>query len=211
VSRATQIELLVPTAPPQGVRRVRRPVRISGKAVPDSECELVGIGDGVLYLRSERRIADTSAVNVTFERTQLSGYVSSCVPVEGGWDVSISLLSGRRKEVRIPTGEYLSVGIVGRNGTKRYHCTVVDRSASGLGVRFAKHVAPGTRIYVEFESSMLLAKFAIAARRKMATSWRASRFWNASRMRVRSTRSRKLCTSCAGRFRRDYAARQCAR
>ena len=158
MSRATQIELLVPTAPPQGVRRVRRPVRISGKAVPDSECELVGIGDGVLYLRSERRIADTSAVNVTFERTQLSGYVSSCVPVEGGWDVSISLLSGRRKEVRIPTGEYLSVGIVGRNGTKRYHCTVVDRSASGLGVRFAKYVAPGTRIYVEFEASMVLGE-----------------------------------------------------
>lgn len=140
------------------MRRVRRPVRISGKAVPDSECELVGIGDGVLYLKSERRIADTSAVNVTFERTQLSGYVSSCVPVESGWDVSISLLSGRRREVRIPTGEYLPVGIVSRNGTKRYHGTVVDRSASGLGLRFAKHVASGTRIYVEFEGSMLMGE-----------------------------------------------------
>jgi hypothetical protein len=137
---------------------VRRPVRISGKSVPDGECELIGIGDRVLYLRSERRIANTSAVNVTFDRTQLSGYVSGCVPVEGGWDVSISLVSGRRREVRIPTGEYLSVGIVGPNGTKRYHCTVVDRSASGLGLRFAKYVAPGTRIYVEIESTMVLGE-----------------------------------------------------
>jgi hypothetical protein len=125
---------------------------------------LVGIGDGVLYLRSERRVADTSAVDVSFERTQLSGYISSCVPVEGGWDVSISLLSGRRKEVRIPAGELLSVGIVGANGTKRYHCTVVDRSASGLGVRFAKYVAPGTRIYVEFEASMVLGEIRHCAR-----------------------------------------------
>jgi hypothetical protein len=78
--------------------------------------------------------------------------------VEGGWDVSISLLASRRKEVRIPTGEFLSVGIVGRNGTKRYHCTVVDRSASGLGLRFAKHVAPGTRIYVEIEGMMVLGE-----------------------------------------------------
>src|SRR3569623_1773167 len=57
-----------------------------------------------------------------------------------------------------PNGAYLSVGIVGRNGTKRYHCTVVDRSVSGLGVRFAKYVAPGTRIYVEFEASMVLGE-----------------------------------------------------
>lgn len=152
------VELPVHGAQPQPVRRVRRTVRISGKAVPDGECELVGIGEGVLYLRSERRIADTSAVNVTFERTQLSGYVSGCVPVESGWDVAITLLSGRRKEVRIPTGESLPVGIVGRNGTKRYHCTVVDRSASGLGLRFAKYVAPGTRIYVEIESTMVLGE-----------------------------------------------------
>ncbi|HVW07638.1 MAG TPA: PilZ domain-containing protein [Bryobacteraceae bacterium] len=158
MSRSSHAELPVPATPAQLTRRVRQPVRISGKAVPDGECELVGIGDGVLYLRSERRIADTSAVNVTFERTQLSGYVSGCVPVEGGWDVAITLLSSRRREVRIPMGEYLSVGVVGRSGTKRYHCTVMDRSASGLGLRFAKYVAPGTRIYVEIESTIVLGE-----------------------------------------------------
>lgn len=158
MTHLAQEEALVRGSRLSVARRVRRPVRIAGKAVPDSECELVGIDAGVLFLHSERRIADTSAVTISFDRTQLSGYVSGCQPVETGWAVSISLVSGRRKEVRIPTGEHLAVGVVSSSGTKRYHCTVVDRSASGLGLRFARHIAPGTRIYVEIESSMVMGE-----------------------------------------------------
>ena len=50
------------------------------------------------------------------------------------------------------------MGVVSNSGTKRLHCTVVDRSESGLGLRFQRHVAPGTRIYVEIEAVMVLGE-----------------------------------------------------
>jgi hypothetical protein len=135
-----------------------RPLRISGNTVPDGECELVGIDAGVLYVRSDRRIADASSVTVAFDHTQLSGYVTGCQPTEDEWVISIEVASGRRREERIPTGEQFTVGIVSNNGTVRCQGTVVDKSASGLGVRFSRSVAPGTRIYVEMESVMALGE-----------------------------------------------------
>jgi len=135
-----------------------RPVRISGRTVPDGDCQLVGIDAGVLYLRSDRRIADSSAVTVSFDHTQLSGYVTGCQRTEDAWVISIALASGRRREERVPTGEQFTVGIVGNRGTTSCQCTVIDRSPSGLGLRFPRPIAPGTRVYVEMETVMALGE-----------------------------------------------------
>jgi hypothetical protein len=136
----------------------RRPVRISGKTVPDGYCELVGLDAGVLYVQSERRIPETSPVTVSFDHTQLSGYVTECQPTEREWVIAIALASGRRREARIPTGEEYTVGIVGNRGTRRCRATVIDRSSSVLGLLFSRAVAPGTRVYVEMESVMALGE-----------------------------------------------------
>ena len=144
--------------PIPGDPHAKRPVRITGKTVPDGDCELVGIDAGVLYVRSERRMADSSPVTVSFDQTQLSGYVTGCQPVEHEWVISIALASGRRREARIPTGEQFTVGIVSNNGTVRCRGTVTDKSPSGLGLRFSRPIAPGTRIYVEMDSVMALGE-----------------------------------------------------
>lgn len=136
----------------------RRSVRLSGKNVPDGDAELVGIDAGFLYLRTERRIVTDSAVTISFEQTQLSGYVTECQPTEDAWVITIALASGRRREARIPTGEQFTAGIVSANGTTRCTATVIDKSASGMGLRFPRHVAPGTRIYVEMESVLVLGE-----------------------------------------------------
>jgi hypothetical protein len=141
-----------------GSATIRRPVRISGRTVPDGDCELVGIDAGAFYVRSERRIAESSPVTVSFEQTELDGYVTGCQPVEHEWVISIALASGRRREARIPTGEQFTVGIVNNNGTTQCLGTVTDRSPSGMGLRFSRPVAPGTRIYVEMESVMALGE-----------------------------------------------------
>jgi hypothetical protein len=147
-----------PGDPVSGNATIRRPVRISGKTVPDDECELVGIDAGVFYLRSERRIAELSPVTVSFEQTQLDGYVTGCQSVEREWVISIAVASGRRREARIPTGEQFTVGIVGNTGTVRCQGTVTDKSPSGMGLRFSRPVSPGTRIYMEMESVMALGE-----------------------------------------------------
>jgi hypothetical protein len=141
-----------------GNAALRRPLRISGKTVPDGDCELVGIDAGVFYVRLERRIAELSPVTVSFEQTELAGYVTGCQPTEHEWVISIALASGRRREARIPTGEQFTVGIVSNNGTIQCQGTVTDRSSSGMGLRFSRPVAPGTRIYVEMESVMALGE-----------------------------------------------------
>ena len=143
---------------PTDAQQPGQPVRISGKNVPDGECELVGIDAGILYVRSERRIADGSPVTVSFDHTQLSGYVTGCQAAEDGWVISVELASGRRSEARIPTGEQYTVGVVGNRGTTRCKGVVIDRSPSGLGLRFARAIAPGTRVYVEMESVMALGE-----------------------------------------------------
>ena len=133
-------------------------MRISGKTVPDGDCELVGIDSGVFYVRSERRIVEDSAVTVSFEQTQLAGYVTGCQSMEQEWIISVALASGRRRGVRVPTGEEFTVGVVSNGGTMRCQATVVDKSLSGLGLRFSRAIAPGTRIYVEMESVMLMGE-----------------------------------------------------
>jgi hypothetical protein len=147
-----------PADPQFGNPATHRPVRISGTNVPDGDCELVGIDAGVFFVRSERRIADLSPVTVSFEQTELSGYVTGCQPTEHEWVISIALASGRRREARIPTGEQFTVGLVSNNGTTRCRGTVTDKSPSGLGLRFSRPVAPGTRIYLEMESVMALGE-----------------------------------------------------
>jgi hypothetical protein len=136
----------------------RRAVRLAGKNVPDGDAELVGIDAGFLYLRTERRIVTDSPVTISFEQTQLSGYVSECQPTEDAWVVTIALASGKRREARIPTGEQFTAGIVTANGTTQCLATVIDKSASGMGLRFPRHVAPGTRIYVEMDSVIVFGE-----------------------------------------------------
>ncbi len=114
---------------------------------------------GFLYLRTDRRIVTgNSAVTISFDQTQLSEYVSNCQRTENAWVITIALASGRRREARIPTGEQFTAGIVSANGTTRCLATVIDKSASGMGLRFSRHVAPGTRIYVEMESVIVLGE-----------------------------------------------------
>src|SRR5438045_444955 len=96
------------TRPPQ-----RIPVHISGQDVPDSPCELVGIDAGMIFVRSERQMAESSPVAVSLDQMQLSGVVAGCQPAENDWVISIALWSSKRRlSERIPNGVEASIGVV---------------------------------------------------------------------------------------------------
>src|ERR1700691_1159684 len=96
----------------------RIPVHISGSDVPDCPCQLVGIDAGMLYVRSERQIPETSSIVVSFDHVQLSGVVARCQPAEGEWVISVALASCKRRlEERIPNAEESVIGIVENDRT----------------------------------------------------------------------------------------------
>src|SRR5215831_9784140 len=125
---------LPPTLPqtPKSSRQVS--VHISGTTVPDCFCELVGIDSGILYVRSERQIPESSSIFVAFNHVQLSGIVAGCHPAEQDWVISIALASCKRRlEERFPAGEKSVIGIVQNKGTTLLEGSVIDASSSGLG------------------------------------------------------------------------------
>ena len=160
-----------PTAPPSAPAarvRTRRadpppvkstPVHISGATVPDCLCELSGIDTGVVCVRSERQIPESSAVVISFGRIQLSGVVAETRPTDEAWLISIALSSCRRRlDERIPHGSESVLGIVENGQTTLHPCTVIDTSTFGLGLRLSFPVDTGARICVETDSMMVFGE-----------------------------------------------------
>jgi len=151
-------------APDRTLLETRKPlkrisVHISGTTVPDCACGLVGIDAGVLYVRSERQIPESSSIVVSFDRVQLSGVVAGCQPAEGEWVISIALASCKRRlDERIPNGEESVIGVVEGDRTTLRPCTIVDTSSFGLGLRLSFPIDPGARVCVETESMMLFGE-----------------------------------------------------
>lgn len=147
--------------PPKSARRIS--LGISGTTVPDCSCELVGIDAGILYVRSERQIPESSPITVLFERVQLSGIVAGCQSAheEGDdeWLISVALGSCRRRlEERVPYGEAGAIGIVESDGTTLRPCTITETSSSGLGLRLSSPIETGARVYVEAESMIVFGE-----------------------------------------------------
>jgi hypothetical protein len=137
----------------------RTPVHLSGTNVPDCACQLVGIDAGILYLRSDRQIAESSSVMVSFDHVQLSGVVAGCQADERHWVISIALASCKRRlDGRVPAGEKSVIGIVESNGTTLRAGRVIDQSQSGLGLRLDEPMDPGARICVETETMMVFGE-----------------------------------------------------
>ena len=150
-------------AAPNGTERrkspKRTPVQISGTNVPDCACHLVGIDAGVLYVRSDRQIAETSSVVVSFDHVQLSGVVGGCQPAERHWIISIALASCKRRlDARVPAGEKSVIGIVESDGTTLRAGHVIDQSQSGLGLRLDEPVDTGARVCVETEKMIVFGE-----------------------------------------------------
>ena len=150
---------LPPTIPQPRKSSRQISVHISGTTVPDCFCELVGIDSGILYVRSERQIPESSSIFVAFDHVQLSGIVAGCHAAEQDWVISIALASCKRRlEERFPAGEKSVIGIVEHHGTTLREGSVIDASSSGLGLRLSQSIDPGARIYVETESTMVFGE-----------------------------------------------------
>lgn len=144
-------------AGPKASKRIA--VHISGTTVPDCSCELVGIDAGVLYVRSEHQISESSTVIVAFEHVQLSGVVASCTAAESDWVISVALASCRRRlEDRVASGEKSVIGVVDNDGTTHLDGEVIDTSSSGLGLRLSRPIDPGARVCVETQSKMVFGE-----------------------------------------------------
>ena len=149
---------------PPGVRKSRSAPRhialaIAGTDVPDCACKLIGIDTGTLYVRSERQIAEASAITISFDHVHLSGVVAECRADSADWLVSVALASCRRRlEQRIETGLRSVIGVVGPEGTTVCPGTVVDMSSSGLGLRLMQPIEAGTRVCVETESAVVFGE-----------------------------------------------------
>lgn len=136
----------------------RKTVRISGTAVPDCLGALAGIDAGMLHVRSDRRIPETTHVVVGFDHIQLAGVITRCEPARGDWELTIALTSTGRREARLPASGKLNIGTVDGKETTSCQASVIDASPSGIGVRIPLRLGPGTRIYVEMESELVLGE-----------------------------------------------------
>lgn len=137
---------------------VRKPVSISGPSLPDSSGEVVGMENGVLRVRCDRRIPDATAATIAFDHIQLSGTVLGSEPMGGDWGVSIALNFSRRREARLPVSGKVTVGVVSSGGTKLYPSTMIDVSPSGFSLRVPFSVPLGARIYIETTTEMILGE-----------------------------------------------------
>lgn len=145
--------------PEQRKATKRIPVHITGTTVPDCACHLVGIDAGVLYVRSGTQIPEASPIVVSFDHVQLSGVVAGCQPVERDWVISVALASCKRRlEARVPAGEPCSIGIVESHGTSVRPGTIIDQSASGIGIRLARSIETGSRVCVETQTMMVFGE-----------------------------------------------------
>ena len=137
----------------------RIPVHICGQDVPDCPCQLVGIDAGMLYVRSERQIPESSAIVVSFDHVHLSGVVAECRSAEGNWVISVALASCKRRlNDRIPDGEESMIGIVEGDRTHLRPCTIIDTSAFGMGLRLGFPIDTGARVCIETESMMVFGE-----------------------------------------------------
>lgn len=137
---------------------MRKPVSISGPDVPDSTGEVVGMEEGVLRVRCERRIPDSASATVAFDRIQLSGRVLGSEPMGNDWGISIALNFSRRREARLPASGQVTVGVVSIRGTTSYEATLVDVSPSGFSVRMPTPVSLGTRLYIETATEIIIGE-----------------------------------------------------
>lgn len=137
----------------------RIPVHISGQDVPDCPCELVGIDAGMVSVRSERRIPESSTIVVSFDHVKLAGVVAECRPAKKDWVISVALASCRRRlDQRIPAGEESAIGVIDHGPTKLLPCTIINTSAFGLGLRLSFPIGTGARVCVERESMMVFGE-----------------------------------------------------
>ena len=149
-------------------------MHISGTTVPDYSCELVGTDAGVLYVRSERQIPESSPIVVSFDHVKLSGIVAGCESAgcesagcesagcelqDEQWLMSIALGSRRRRlEERVRYGEEGEIGVVESDGTTLRPCTIVDTSSFGLGLCLSSPIDIGARVYVEAGSMIVFGE-----------------------------------------------------
>jgi hypothetical protein len=154
-------EILNTNAPARSTRKAARtiPVHISGTTVPDCSCALVGIEAGVLYVRSDRQMSESSPIVVSFDHVQLSGVVAGCQPDEDAWMISVALSSCKRRlEERIPHGEESAVGVLEKGQTTMRQCTIIDTSSFGMGLRLAFPIEMGSRVCIETNASMVFGE-----------------------------------------------------
>lgn len=154
-------EILTTTAPARVAGRAARtiPVHISGTTIPDCICSLVGLEAGILYVRSDRQMAESSSIVVSFDHVRLSGVVAGCQPDEDAWMISVALASCRRRlEERIPHGEESAIGVVEGGQTTMRQCTIVDTSSFGMGLRLAFPIDTGARVCIETNASMVFGE-----------------------------------------------------
>jgi hypothetical protein len=119
----------------------------------------VGIDAGVLYVRSERQIPESSPIIVSFDHVRVSGVVAACRPGERAWVISVALASCKRRlETRVENGEKCAVGIVESTGTTVREGSVVDQSSSGLGLRLLHPIDTGARVCVETQNMMVFGE-----------------------------------------------------
>lgn len=144
----------------QSVQTAQRiPVHISGQDVADTPCELVGIDAGILYVRSERQIAESTSILVALDQVQLSGAVAACQPHENDWVISIALSSCKRRLAeRIPHGQESVVAVIECGRADLRPCTIIDASPYGVGLRLSFPLAVGTRVCVETDANMIFGE-----------------------------------------------------
>jgi hypothetical protein len=137
-------------------------LRLAGSKTEPCACTLLGITHGKMHLRSEQWIEPASLVSATFNRLTVSGEVLYCTWKDAWYRTSIDLISEddqRRREPRLLVGQHGTVISLSGNGNDfSAPGVLIDLAVSGMRLEVPRHADPGTMIYVETESALIVGE-----------------------------------------------------
>ena len=126
--------------------------------MPDSSGEIVGMDAGLLFLRSDRRIPESSSIEISFPQVKISGVVENCRRVEADWVISVAMTPGRRRLERMPVGEDTTLAVIENGAATLRRARIVDASGSGMGIRVPRPLTVGLRVCVETQATLVFGE-----------------------------------------------------
>lgn len=148
-----------PSAAPAQTTAERKPVHVSGKHLPDFDCQLIGLDSGFIHLRSDIQVPEAVPLVVAFDQVQLNGHVAQCVRTGGAWKITVALSDRKqRMEDRVPSGQRCSLRVIGSKGSTAIQGFVADQSKGGLGVKVSQPIEKGLRVCVETKGTVLFGE-----------------------------------------------------
>lgn len=136
-------------------------LQLTGTNSPPRSCTLLGIERGKFHVRLDDWIEPASRVSAAFARITLTGEVVYCTRKDGWYRTCVAIISNddqSRRQPRLPVQLPGRVVIMADHGTESDQGLLLDVSVSGMRVDVPHRVEPGTMIFVETGSILVVGE-----------------------------------------------------